>query len=132
MSEMVKRILDQDGKANSFVNNYPGQDWLHGFLQCHPELSLHSSEQLQLARAACCSEEKLSFWYHNFEKFLKENKITNPNQIWNADETRCPLCPKSSRILAMRGAKDVYQVTGNSKEQITTLCAITAEGVSFH
>ena len=33
----------------------------------------------------------------------------------------------------MRGAtKDVYQVTGNSKEQVTTLCAVSAERVSFH
>ena len=28
----------------------------------------------------------------------------------------------------MRGAKDVYQVTGNSKDQVTTLCAISAAG----
>ena len=57
-----------------------------------------------------------------------KRSITNPNQIWNADETGCPLCPKSGRVLAMRGAKDVYQVTGNCKEQVTTLCAISAEG----
>ena len=56
VAEMVKRILDQDGRANPFVNNYPGWDWWCGFLQRHPELSLRSPEQLQLARAACCSE----------------------------------------------------------------------------
>ena len=128
VSEMVKRILDQDGRSNPFVNNYSGRDWWYGFLQCHAELSLRSPEQLQLSRAACCSEEKLSFWHNNFEQFLKKNNISNPNQIWNADETGCPLYPKSGRVLAMRGAKDVYQVTGNSKEQVTTLCAISAEG----
>ena len=38
------------------------------------------------------------------------------------------LCPKSGRVLAMRGSKDVYQVTGNSKEQVTTLCAVSTAG----
>jgi len=28
----------------------------------------------------------------------------------------------------MIGAKDVYHITGNSKEQITTFCAISAKG----
>ena len=102
VSEMAKRILDQDGRSNPFINNYPGHDWWYGFFHCHPELSLQP-EELQLAHAACCSEEKISFWCNNFEQFLKKNNITNPNQIWNADETGCPLCPKSGRVLAMRG-----------------------------
>ena len=29
---MVKRILDQDGRSNPLVNNYPGRDWWYGFL----------------------------------------------------------------------------------------------------
>jgi len=66
----MKRIVDQDGRSNPLVNNYPGRDWWYGFLQRHPELSLRSPEQLQLSCAACCSEEKSSYWYNNFEQFL--------------------------------------------------------------
>ena len=36
--------------------------------------------------------------------------------------------PKIRKVLAMVEAKDVYQVTGNSKEQVTTLYAISAAG----
>ena len=50
------------------------------------------------------------------------------DKIWNTDETGCTLCLKSGRVLAMRGAKDVYQVTNNGKEQITTLCAVSVGG----
>ena len=31
-------------------------------------------------------------------------------------------------VLAMRGSKDIYQVTGNSKEQVTTMYAVSAAG----
>lgn len=48
--------------------------------------------------------------------------------ICNADETGCPLCPKSGKVIALSGARDVYQVTGNTKAQITSLCAVSASG----
>ena len=128
ISEMVKRLLDKDGRSNPFVENRPGRDWWYGFLQRHPELSFRSPEQLQISRASACSKERLTRWYRAFEQFLKANGVKDPDQVWNADETGCPLCPKSGRVLALCGAKDVYQVTGNSKEQVTTLCAISAAG----
>ena len=34
---MVKRLLDQNGRANPFTNNLPGKDWWHAFLKRHPE-----------------------------------------------------------------------------------------------
>ena len=128
VSEMVKRLLDEDGRPNPFVDNYPGRDWWYGFLRRHPDISLRSPEQLQLSRTSACSQERLSVWYNDYESFLKKYSISNPDQIWNADETGCPLCPKSGKVLSMRGSKDVYQVTGNSKEQVTTLCAVSAAG----
>ena len=32
ISDMVKRLLDEDGRTNPFVNNYPGRNWWYGFL----------------------------------------------------------------------------------------------------
>ena len=119
VSEMVKRLLDEDRRPNPFVDNYPGRDWWYGFLKRHPEISLCSPEQLKLSRASTCSQERLSVWYNDYESFLKKNSISNPDQIWNADETGCPLCPKSGKVLAMRGSKDVYHAS-NWKQQRTS------------
>ena len=37
-------------------------------------------------------------------------------------------CPKTGKVLAVRNARNVYCATGDSKEQITTLCAANAAG----
>jgi len=79
---MVKRLLDEDGRPNPFVDNYPGHDWWYGFLRHHPEISLCSPEQVQLAHASACSQERLNIWYDDYEKFLKKNNISNLDQIW--------------------------------------------------
>jgi hypothetical protein len=52
--EMVKKIIDKDGRPNPFKNNYPGRKWWRLFLQRHPEVSLRIPEALQLSRARCC------------------------------------------------------------------------------
>ena len=128
ISLMVQKPLDKDGRQNPFLNNRPGKDWWYAFLRRHPELAMRSPEPLQLARASACSEEILSRWYTAFKQFLEVNDLNDPARIWNADETGCPLCPKSGKVLALSGAKNVYQVTSDTKEQITTLCAISAAG----
>ena len=51
-----------------------------------------------------------------------------PSQIWNADEAGFPLCPKTGRVVAMKTDKNVYGITGDSKEQITCLCAANVAG----
>ena len=128
ISSAVKKLLDRYGRQNPFVDNRPGKDWWYAFLRRHPELTMRSPEHLQLARASACSKEVLSKWYVAFKQFVELNGVSVPARVWNADETGCPLCPKSGKVLALSGTKDVYQATSNSKEQITTLCAISAAG----
>lgn len=36
--EMVKQLLDNDGRVTPFVDNRPGRDWWHGFLQSFPSV----------------------------------------------------------------------------------------------
>ena len=80
------------------------------------------------ARAKACTEEAIRKWYVEFEQFLDVHGVCDPSSIWNADETGCPLCPRTGKVLCLSGTKDVYQITGSSREKITTLCAISASG----
>ena len=95
------------------------------------KLTMRTPERLQLARAVACSEEVLLKWYVASKQFLEVNNLADPARIWNADETSCPLCPKSGKVLALSGAKNVYQVTADTKEQVITLCATSAAGIAI-
>lgn len=126
ISAAVKKLLDKDGRQNPFVDNHPGKDWWYSFLRRHPQLTMRSPEQLQLAHDSACSKEALSKWYVAFKQFLELHGVSDPARLWNADETGW--MPKSGEVLALSGTKDVYQASTNSKEQITTLCTISAAG----
>ena len=127
--EMVKKIMDNTKRPNPFTENRPGRDWWYGFLRRHPQLSMRQPQGLQEARAACCTPAVLDKWFVDFEQFLlKYDLHDKPYRIWNCDESGFSLCPKSGKVVAPKGAKDVYSVTGNNKQQVTTLCAIGAAG----
>ena len=129
VTEMVKKILDWTGRPNPFQDNHPGKDWWYMFLHRYPEVSLKTHQALQICRASSCTAEVMDKWYSDYEQFLLIHDLYNrPDQIWNADESGFPLCPKSGKILAPKGEKHVYHVTGSSKQQITTLVCINAAG----
>ena len=127
--EAVKRILDHTKRSNPFTENRPGKDWWYGFLRRHPKVAMRQPQALQASRASACTAEVLDKWFHEFEQFLLQHDLLDkPNCIWNCDESGFPLCPKSGKVLAPQGARNVYHITGNNKQQITTLCCISAAG----
>lgn len=125
----VKKFIDRDGRPNPFEDNMPGRKWWDLFKKRHPEISLQRPMPLQLCRAQSCTSEVLSRWYSDFDQFLQTHNLKDrPSLIWNADETGVSLCPKTGKVVALKSSRHVYTITGNSKEQITTLCAANAAG----
>ena len=45
--------------------------------------------------------------------------------IWNADKSGFPLCPK---VIAICNSHSVNSITSDTKQQMTTLCAVNAAG----
>lgn len=84
---------------------------------------------MQLARAKCCTPEIINAWFTDFHKFLEEHSLLNKAEhIWNADEAGFPLCAISGKVVTIHNCRNVYSITADSKEQITSLCAISASG----
>lgn len=130
---MVKKILDRDHRANPFPDNMPGKDWWHGFLRRNPQLSIRTPQALQICRAKACSPETMNKWYADYEQFLLVNDLLDkPSRIWNCDESGFAMCPRSNKVLAPRGTKNVYYATSSDKGQITTLACISAAGDTIH
>ena len=60
---------------------------------------------------------------------MEINEIADdPRFFWNADESGFALCPKTGKVVSYKGMKDLYTVTGSSRDQITILCAGSAAG----
>ena len=129
VTNIVKEILEKEGRPNPFKNNVPGKKWWSLFLKRHPNISLRTPEHLPLSHVRACTSEGLDEWYHEFDQFLQMHDLKDlPHLIWNADESGFQLCPKTGKVLAIRNARAVYGITQDSKELITTLCAANVAG----
>lgn len=65
----------------------------------------------------------------DFEQFLVTHDLKDkPCHIWNTDKSGFSLYHVPGKVVTLLGSKFVYEVTGSSKEQITTLGAISTTG----
>ena len=100
--DIVAKIVTKDGRPNPFVDGKPGRKWWASFKKRHPEISLHTPERLQLARAKCCIPEVLGAWYEEFGEFLKTYSLMNEaDRIWNGDEAGFSLCATSGKVISI-------------------------------
>ena len=130
--ETVTKLIKDIGKEDKFPEGRPGQTWYQGFLRRHPEISLREPESINKARESV-KESSIRKWFTELEYFLTERGMTDimkdSDRILNGDETGISLCPKSGKVLAPRGYKNVYVVKkGNEKETLTVLVMMTASG----
>ena len=141
---IIKQILDsaeiESGTKPSeplFHENLPNKSWVHRFIGRHPELSARTPEHLGHMRK-CVTEQGLRNWFRNLSSFLaNEHNIiaedflieANSHRIFNLDETGFPLCGTSKlKVVTEKGTKNVYNVSSESKEQITVLGCVSANG----
>ncbi|XP_071150152.1 uncharacterized protein [Mytilus edulis] len=105
---IVKKILDDDGRQTKFRDNLPGKDWYYSFKSRHPEISERTPNDLGEERAMV-SSFKIKKWFEDFSKYMAEEVeggmdiLKDPSRLYNADESGFPLCPKTSKVLTMRG-----------------------------
>ncbi|CAG2246721.1 unnamed protein product [Mytilus edulis] len=132
----VKTILDHDGRKTPFKDNLPGKDWLYAFLKRHPEVSTRTPQKLGKERAVI-SWQKIKWWFEDFAKYLTENYqegidiLKDASRIYNADESGFPQDPKSGKILAAKGSKNVYSTCSADKSQITVLACMSATAHTY-
>lgn len=130
--DTVTKIARDKGILNSFKNKKPGIRWYKSFLKRHPEISLREAEGINKARAIV-TEECVRSWFKDLNEFLENNNckeiMENPHRIFNGDESGFAMCPKTGKVLAPRGWKNLYQIkTGMEKENITVLLVFNASG----
>jgi hypothetical protein len=79
------------------------------------------------------SEKDIRKWFTEIRCYIDEEDlfevIQDPRRVFNADETGFNICPKTGKVLAEKGCKNVYEIEkGPAKENITVLFTFSAAG----
>jgi hypothetical protein len=107
----------------------PGKDWLYGFMQRHPDVTLRQPVPLTTVRARILNKEVTSNYLSALGNTLEEaNLKESPYQILNMDEKSINLTHKPSKVLAAKGQRNVPCRIGNNRETVSVLVAVNAAG----
>lgn len=98
----------------------------------HPILAQRESEEVTQA-SATVSPGRIKIWFDSVEKLLAEEGnldiLKDPTRVFNGDETNFLLWPKNTKVLAEKGAKNVYEVDGGAaKSALTVMFSFSASG----
>ena len=108
-------------------------DWMKGFRQRFPQLSLRTPEGCSLSRATGFNEFNVSSFFGKLEEVIKRHpQFADGSRIFNLDETGTTTVQKSQKILALKGTKQVSKATSAERGTlVTTCCIINALGYSI-
>ncbi|KAJ8930676.1 hypothetical protein NQ314_016500 [Rhamnusium bicolor] len=134
VKDAVQKILKTIGRINPFVDDRPGNKWLHLFLKRNPNISKRNTEIISKSRASV-TESAIREWFSELRTFLENDNIldmmNDGSRIFNADETGVRTCTKSGLVLAPKNYKNLYEIaSGPEKESITVLCNYSASGIA--
>ena len=130
--QMVKHVLDKDGRPNPFRDNRPGDKWFERFQARNPRLTLRRTQAIGRERAVV-TPARINKWFDDLEDYLQENEacsvLYEPERLFNCDESGFALGGKCwNRVLAEKGAKVVHEIKNSNKAQITVLATVGAAG----
>jgi hypothetical protein len=99
-------------------------------MQRHPDLSVRQAEGLSTARAQAVNRENVQQYFGLLKDTMIENDlIGKPGHIYNMDEIGLQIINKGEKIIATKGAQEIYRLTSGEKGETTTIVACcNAEG----
>ncbi|XP_074096377.1 uncharacterized protein LOC141525711 [Cotesia typhae] len=105
-----------------------GKDWYYGFIKRHPEISLRKPEATSLNRITAFNPDELSIFFDNLESLIDCHHF-NADSIYNVDEMGITNVQRNSKILALKGEKQVGKATSGERGATTTVvCSFSASG----
>lgn len=105
-------------------------DWLQGFLKRHPGLSIRTPQATSLGRATSFNRHTVNEFQNNLAQILEKYRF-EAKDIWNVDETGVTTVQRPSKIIAVKGSKQVGAITSAERGQLVTMVfTVSAEGNS--
>lgn len=108
-------------------NKMAGKHWLTQFLRRNP-LSIRSAEATSLGRAMGFNKAVVQKFFNNLKQVFEKLKFRS-DKIYNVDETALTTVQETGKVIAMKGQKQVGQITSAERGTLITMCgAINANG----
>ena len=121
---IIERLLSSRG-----IERKVSSGWWESFVKRNPQIVLRSPASLSMVRAAASDRGSLDKYFDILEDTLEENGLTDsPLQVFNMDETGLALDPKSMKTIQVKGCKNPQNVTSGTKQQITIVGCVRADG----
>lgn len=89
---------------NKFKHDRPGQKRFENFLARNKEILLTNAEGINKARTQV-TEESIRLWFRELEELFDSIHQKDPKRIFNGDESGFALCPKTGKVLGLKGYK---------------------------
>ena len=108
----------------------PSEHWWQLFRKRHPNIVLRKSDSLERTRTEAFNEVIVTEYFEILRNTLTTNNLTtSPRQIYNCDETFLPMNYTREKVVAAKGAKNVYSLTTGTSDHISLLCCVSAAGL---
>lgn len=107
------------------------KDWIRGFFKRQPQLSIRTPEATSLSRATSFNKKNVGDFFENLKTVYERHRF-GPESIYNIDETGLSTVQRTQKVIALRGTKQVGQVTSAERGTLVTVCCgINALGNSI-
>ena len=107
---------------------HAGKKWLHFFFKRHSEVRVKKAHNLSVNRAMCANPAVINKFFDQYQSDLQRLNITDPNQIWNVDESGCQDVPKEELVVGETGIPASAIVGKEQGETSTVLTFVSADG----
>lgn len=123
----IRRLAFELAERNNIAHPFnksvglAGEDWASSFLRRHTRLSIRSPEATSAARARGFNRATVGEFFTLLEQIQNKHHF-GPTRIFNVDETGLTTVQgKPSRIMALRGKKQVGALTSAERGQLCTV-----------
>ena len=129
MLTKTAHVVKQLKLETPFKDDIPGKTWWAGLKRRHPEISIRKPEALSTVRSRMLNPVVTANYFETLFQTMSELKIhTQPQSIWNMDESGFQLSHKPVAVVARKGARVVYSRTAPNRDNITVLVCANADG----